>query len=43
MSVSVCPLTPNRRRLSGLAKSVFCPDTQFNGVFDDFKKIGARA
>ena len=28
--------------LSGLAKSIFCPDTQFNGVFDDFKKIGAR-
>ena len=28
---------------SGLAKSVICPDTCLNGVFDDFKKIGARA
>ena len=43
MSVLVCLLTPNRRRLSGLAKPVICPDTRANGAFDDFKKIGARA
>jgi hypothetical protein len=29
--------------LSGLAKAGICPDTLFNGVFDDFKKIGVRA